>query len=809
MSMPNPFDQFDAHAAAPTAAPAAGNPFDQFDHPAAVTGRPMSVAQAQAMGVPVHLDPNSPYSPDAQVMLQSQGMPTTPAAAAAPGRGGFTGNIQEGAMAAAHHLANLPLGMAQLFGHGLGAGADALLPADSSVRQAIDTTNANMDANMAHREQQYQQTVPNSAASYAGAVMGEVAPFVLDAPVKGLQAIGDAAKVLPDASGWLGAASRFGNRVLSGAAQGTTVAAAQPVNNAAAPQAPRTLSSLITENANPAPQGPSYWDAKLGQVGTGAALGGAIPVATGAIGATYGGVKNALANVFTPEAVAANNLGRTLQATPDTLNALTNFSNPVPGVSPTTAQVLGGPRAVMVEKAAANNPAFKEKLVENQNANNAARLSVLQQMAGTDESLQAARDARTAATQPFIDANLSPATPAIRWGNAQAPIQDVLNNPSRMPAQDFAAVQQANKVVQAVKSGAMQEDDGVQALNELGQSVSTQKAQSAFQQASAAINQNMIDPGAILKSIATTRNASSLGQNPTVQKALTQIEGQIKGAQNINGLVPANVMDGIRQNVSRILQANHDPNALIGSQEEAGIAPVKQQITNTLNKNVHGFMDYLAAYAKHSQPINDMQLARGILAPSDAGALNSGGDGVLTLNQVNRGLRASGNARYGLSPQAQAQVEGLQKSLQNESISNSIRSPGSDTNYNAQAQGWLGRQMLGNNLQGTGPGARGLASTLGGAIGYHLGGDMGAGAGIAAGAFINKAANVVNDRIMSAYQQGLMDPATARTMIARYLNQNQAQAPSILQRFPAWQALLSGTVGSRQVPQQAMTTGAP
>ncbi len=791
MSVPNPFDQFDGHAAAaPAAVPAAGNPFDQFDQPAAVPGRPMSIAQAQAMGVPVHLDPNSPYSPDAQVMMQSQGMPTTPAAAAAPGRGGFTGKIQEGAMSAAHHLANLPLGMAQLFGHGVGAGADALLPADSSVRQAIDTTNANMDANMAHREQQYQQTVPNSAASYTGAVAGEVAPFLLDAPVKGLQAIGDAAKVLPDASGWLGSASRFGNAALSGAAQGATVAAAQPVNNAQ-------------------PHGPSYWDAKLGQVGTGAALGAAIPAAAGAVGATYGGVKNALANVFTPEAVAANNLGRTLQATPDTLNALTNFSNPVPGVSPTTAQVLGGPRAVMVEKAAANNPAFKEQLVENQNANNAARLSVLQQMSGTDASLQAARDARTAATQPFIDANLSPATPAIRWGNAQAPIQDVLNNPSRMPAQDFAAVQQANKVVQAVKSGAMQEDDGVQALNELGQSVSTQKAQGAFQQASAAINQNMIDPGAILKSIATTRNASSLGQNPTVQKALTQIEGQIKGAQNINGLVPANVMDGIRQNVSRILQANHDPNALIGSQEEAGIAPVKQQITNTLNKNVPGFMDYLASYAKHSQPINDMQLARGILAPSDAGALNSGGDGVLTLNQVNRGLRASGNARYGLSPQAQAQVEGLQKSLQNESISNSIRSPGSDTNYNAQAQGWLGRQMLGNNLQGTGPAARGLASTLGGAIGYHLGGDMGAGAGIAAGAFINKAANVVNDRIMSAYQQGLMDPATARTMIARYLNQNQAQAPSILQRFPAWQALLSGTAGSRQVPQQAMTTGAP
>jgi hypothetical protein len=475
-------------------------------------------------------------------------------------------------------------------------------------------------------------------------------------------------------------------------------------------------------------------------------------------------------------------------------------------VSPTTAQVLGTPRAVMVEKAAANNPAFKEQLVQNQNTNNDARLTVLRNMAGDDASLQAARDARTAATQPFIDANLQPATPAIRWNNAAQPIDAALSH-NMIQNKEYRALDSAQKLIKNVRNGSIQEDDALSQMGELlDLTKQNSKAYNAIDSSMKAVNQNMIDPSSILKSIATTRNASSLGQNPTVQKALTQIDGQIKGAQNINGLVPANVLDGIRQNVARILQANHDPNALIGSQEEAGIAPVKQQLTNTLNKSVPGFMDYLANYAKYSQPINDMQAAGAILENSGNGGIDSSRQQILSLAHVNRGLKVSGNARYGLSPGALEQVQGLKKSLQQDTVSNSIRSPGSDTNFNAQAQGWLGQKILGSNLQGTGGMTRTVAASIGALAGEHFGGVGGAAAGMAAGGYINKAAGILNDRIMAPYHQGLLDPATARTMIAKYLNQNQAQAPALLQQFPAWRALVSG-VSAR--PAIAAPTGTP
>lgn len=67
--------------------------------------------------------------------------------------------------------------------------------------------------------------MPDSAATYTGAGVGEIAPFMLSAPARALTAVGEGAtKILP--------ASMQGGtlaKILSGAAQGGTVGALQPV----------------------------------------------------------------------------------------------------------------------------------------------------------------------------------------------------------------------------------------------------------------------------------------------------------------------------------------------------------------------------------------------------------------------------------------------------------------------------------------------------------------------------------------------------------------------------------------------------
>lgn len=663
----------------------------------------------------------------------------------------------------AHHLTNAPLGAAQLLGHGVGALADAALPQGNPVRQAIDQTNQNFDARAASREAQYQASTPTNTASVLGATAGEAVPFMLGAPVRGLQAVGDlASKALPNLGRAEGVLSNVGRKILSGGAQGATIAAVQPTT------APSQ----------------SFAGEKTGQIAAGSALGGAIPIASNVVG----GALNFAKHVTNPGAIAAQNIARVVGSDPATLAKLESANTSgIPGVKLTTAQAAPTPSAVGAEKALGNTPA-KIQMVEQQNTNNQARLDLLRRHAGDETTMQAALDARTAAVQPFVQEHLQPATPLTRWTAAAQPLDDALANPSRMPAADFDALKRARSVVAKVRGGTMQEDDAVTALKELEEATTTKKARNAFAGAFDSVDQNMIDPSQVLNSIALTRN-TGLGARPTVRSALDAIASTIQASRNTRGLVPADVLDSIRQNANDFLVSPTGKRA--SPQEALGVAPIRNQITSALEQHAPGYRDYLAAYAKHSEPINTMQAARAILARVDSRAVNSSGSAPLSLNDINQGLKAVDRGRYGISPKAQADLDALQASLKQEGASNSIRFPGSDTAYNVQSQGALAGSLLGPTLGGPTMKTRGVAAALGAYLGGHVGGPAGAAAGAGIGAFINKGAEVINKRITDEYARGMLDPHVAATQIRAYLKANQKQAMPLLQKYPAWAALLS------------------
>lgn len=163
----------------------------------------------------------------------------------------------------AHNLAKVATGPAQLVGHGITAAADAILPEGNSVRQAIDTTGQNYDANLQNNEQQYQVAVPDNVASYTGAALGNVLPWAVGGGA--LRAAG----AIPQAASLMG---RIGTAALEGGVMG----AAQPVTNTAG----------------------GFAGQKAQQVGTGLAIGGAIPAIGGiprAIVGTVDPVKQELA----------------------------------------------------------------------------------------------------------------------------------------------------------------------------------------------------------------------------------------------------------------------------------------------------------------------------------------------------------------------------------------------------------------------------------------------------------------------------------------------------------------------------------
>ena len=598
--------------------------------------------------------------------------------------------------AAVHHLGNATVGVGQIIAHGLkdspiGAGLAAgnrLAGGQAgSTDSALDNVSNRFDALVQQREKDYQASTPTNAASIAGATAGEVLPFAIAAPVKGLTTAGEMAGNLVSRAGPLA------SKIASGATQGAILSGVQPV----------------TEPGN-------FGSGKLAQIGIGAATGGAIPTVSRGVSE----VANLGKAVLNPKAVAAENISRLVGSDPATLAKLdaASFGN-IAGVRPTTAQVAPSPSAVAAEKNLGNQPGYKEQLVQRQNENNEARVGVLKNYAGDEASMQAAKDAREAATAPYRE--------------------------------------------------------NVLKMTE-------------------------VDTKPILDVISTIKR-TGLGVRPTIRTALDSIESTVQSAQDANGKVPAEILDSIRQNINDFLVSPTGKQA--SAQEKVGVAPIRDQIIKTVGQHAPGYSDYLAAYAKHSTPINTMQAARGILARVDKRALNSTGDAPLSLNDVNQGLAAIEKGRYGVSPQAQKDLKAVQESLKREGISNSIRSPGSDTQYNINAQGSLAKNLLGPTFGGPTTKARVGAATVGALIGEHFGGPGGAAAGAGIGAFINKAADVVNKRIMDHYAAGLLNPQDAATMIRAYLKGNPKQASRLLGRYPQWNALLSGSTQMIQSPQKA------
>jgi len=264
-----------------------------------------------------------------------------------------------------HHGLNALHGLSQLAEHGVNFAANHVLPADSSVRGAINRTVASDDAALAKREADYQARTDGRLGSYVGATAGEILPWMVG--VGEARALG----LLPKATSTLGKATAL-------AGEGAAMGAATPVTT----------------------QG-DYGRQKLTQIGVGAV---AAPVLHGvtvggsrAVGATMDRLTDA-----GRDRLANARLAGLLDMDPQTAEtALRNAPQYVPGEQPSIAQVLGSPKVLQAERALRNNPHAAPAFVAQDVANDAARRQVVEGLAGTDADMAAAHAARTAATNPY------------------------------------------------------------------------------------------------------------------------------------------------------------------------------------------------------------------------------------------------------------------------------------------------------------------------------------------------------------------------------------------------------------------------
>jgi hypothetical protein len=178
---------------------------------------------------------------------------------------------------------------------------------------------------------------------------------------------------------------------------------------------------------------------------------------------------------------------------------------------------------------------------------------------------------------------------------------------------------------------------------------------------------------------------------------------------------------------------------------------------------VPGVQQARAAYAAGSVPVNTMEVGQQIANGLGTRPMNAGGVPELQLNPYRTAFtKAMRGADHGIDANALGTLQGIGQDLQRSTVSNSIRSPGSDTAYNLAANGWLARRLYGDNFQGGGVGkALGMAAQAGGAAGgAALFGPGGAGVGSALGSGVGAMLNGsrVGGRLNEHLGQLLLNP---------------------------------------------------
>ncbi|SOY79924.1 hypothetical protein CBM2599_A120489 [Cupriavidus taiwanensis] len=340
--------------------------------------------------------PDGATEQDALAYAQSQfgGNKSLPVATAAPAAGapqpqaaqptapqqesgGMFENLGRGAW---QGVTDMVAGPAQLVGNAYVSAVNSIPGLKNTqyakdIKRNADQTNGLIRQN----EADYQAATPGSVAAGVGRVGANVAGALVGGGGKAVQTLGQVGELLPFVAG-AGPRAVAAGKLVGTAAGGAGLGAA---TSALAP---------VTEEGD-------YWRNKAGQVGTGAAIGAALPFATqGALsaGRYVGNAARSLVDPFTEAGqtrIAGDIVRRFAQGGP--MNGAAGEI--VPGSVPTLSQVTGNAGIAALERGfqssipkAAND--FERRLVQNA----AARTDALAGTTGTAADLAAAKATRAA-----------------------------------------------------------------------------------------------------------------------------------------------------------------------------------------------------------------------------------------------------------------------------------------------------------------------------------------------------------------------------------------------------------------------------
>lgn len=424
-----------------------------------------------------------------------------------------------------------------------------------------------------------------------------------------------------------------------------------------------------------------YWSQKGLDAVAGVLIGGGLSAMGYGVRGGYNNLKNTLAPVFKTDDYVGKGLVGILSKE-DAAKAAQNIRSApkyVEGSLPTTAQVAGLPALVQTEKAALNRPTLRTEFENRQSSNNRARWDGLNRVAGNELDLKNAianRDTsvsalyNTAKQQAFpIDENIS--------GLMNTPfMQTAISRAEKLAANNrsagiFSSVQRDPVLIGSISGG-------------------YRSAPSSIEREMPSIGINSYNPFSGLTGNTPTQVRSvSIRSNPNSHE-INQKELSGYGAHHIkmalDDMLGEQAVNGIRGAENRALR------------------DVRDAYMTWLEGRSPEYLKARQTYRELSPQINGMQAAQGMVGDLGGTGRPLDSSGTLTTftpQQYWGSLkRAKQGLDFGMHPNQENALEAIGKDLQRTTISNSIRTGGSDTAYNLAADGWLARNLYGPNFDG-------------------------------------------------------------------------------------------------------------
>jgi hypothetical protein len=129
-----------------------------------------------------------------------------------------------------------------------------------------------------------------------------------------------------------------------------------------------------------------------------------------------------------------------------------------------------------------------------------------------------------------------------------------------------------------------------------------------------------------------------------VKAAVASLRQEIKSRLDSEGKMPADVLSGLHS------ESGSHLGPMASAKEKKALGSVRDSIADALDAAVPGYRDTVAAYARLSQPISDMQAGRTVLGAIDSGARDAGGNQAVSLTQIKTALAKDAKSRYPMSP---------------------------------------------------------------------------------------------------------------------------------------------------------------